>query len=229
MKSVTGFLRALLIVLELGILIFVYYVMTKDVGISSAFTWHPILMTFGFSVCMNEGLIAYYFGDLSKEPRHDSRIRHGWLQLLSLSFILAGYVAIFIAHIGKSQIGEGAPTIKQIHVWLGYIVIALTIFQAIVGINKYLIKRKRGESIAKWHGYLGLFIYLSGQTNIVIASSFWGTKSWNKTLAIVFILSSVVLLMTVRHVSIKLKQKRSEEDGLLATIDKDSSSYGHKA
>eukprot|EP00943_MAST-04B_sp_MAST-4B-sp1_P005629 g5629.t1 len=229
MKSITGFLRALLLVLELGILFFVYYVMTKDVGISKAFTWHPILMTFGFAVCMNEGLIAYYFGDLSKEPRHDSRTRHGWLQLLSLTSILAGYVAIFIAHIGKSQIGEGAPTIKQIHVWLGYTVIALSIFQAIVGINKYITKRKTGESIAKWHGYLGLFIYLSGQTNIVIASAFWGTNSWNKTLAIVFIVTSVVILMTVRHASKKSKQKLSEEDGLLATIDKGSSSYGRRA
>ena len=84
MKSVKGFTRILLFVLELSMFFLVYYAMTKDVGISKAFTWHPILMTFGFTVCMNEGLIMYYFGDLAKESRHDTRKKHGVLQLLSI-------------------------------------------------------------------------------------------------------------------------------------------------
>merc|ERR1712072_1680733 len=100
--------------------------MTKDIGISSAFTWHPILMTLAFAVCMNEGLIMYYFGDLNKESRDDTRKKHGLLQLLSILSIVGGYVAIFIAHEGKTEIGAGATTIRQIHVWLGYSVILLT-------------------------------------------------------------------------------------------------------
>lgn len=226
MKSVKGFTRILLFVLELSMFFLVYYAMTKDVGISKAFTWHPILMTFGFTVCMNEGLIMYYFGDLAKESRHDTRKKHGVLQLLSILSIIAGYIAIFIAHEGKSQFGAGAPTIKQVHVWLGYVVILLTIFQVIVGINKYITKTKTGESIMKWHGYLGLVVYLLGQTNIVIASSFWGTKSFNKSLAIIFVISSVVILMTVRHVSIQLKIKNGDKEKLLDNVDVSQPNYG---
>lgn len=203
-------LRVLLAAIEVGMFGLVYYAMTRDVGISSAFTWHPILMTFGFAVCMNEGMIMYYYGDIQHISRHDSRKKHGVLQVLALLSIIGGYVAIFVAHQGKSQFGAGAPTIKQVHVWLGYILIILTLFQAIVGLNKYVKKSTSGKSIAKWHGYLGLVIYLLGQTNIFIAALFWGTASWSKPMALGCTLASVAALMYLRFHSMKVKGEKSD-------------------
>ena len=224
MKSVKGFTRILLFVLELSMFFLVYYAMTKDVGFSKDVASY---INDFWIYCMYERRFDYVlFGDLAKESRHDTRKKHGVLQLLSILSIIAGYIAIFIAHEGKSQFGAGAPTIKQVHVWLGYVVILLTIFQVIVGINKYITKTKTGESIMKWHGYLGLVVYLLGQTNIVIASSFWGTKSFNKSLAIIFVISSVVILMTVRHVSIQLKIKNGDKEKLLDNVDVSQPNYG---
>ena len=203
-------LRILLAAIEVSMFTLVYYAMTRDVGISSSFTWHPILMTFGFAVCMNEGMIMYYYGDIQNVSRHDSRKKHGVLQLLALLSVVGGYVAIFIAHQGKSQFGAGAPTIKKVHVWLGYALILLTLFQVTVGLNKYAKKSRTGKSIAKWHGYLGLAIYLLGQTNIFIAALFWGTASWNKPMALGCTLASTAALMYLRFHSIKVKGEKSD-------------------
>ncbi len=188
----------------------------EDDGIKSCKSWHPILMTFGFALCMNEGLLAFYFGDMLDEERADSRKKHGMLQVLSIISILAGYIVMFIHHFGsknsdgtnktvwEAHFGAGSPPIVLLHVWLGYALITLTLLNVIVGIQKYFTKLKSGKSIAKWHGKLGLVIYILGIFNIVVATTFWRQKktrtSWRSS---TFNIIGLIVLLLVMNVAIR--------------------------
>ena len=92
-----------MLIFEVLLFVTVSWSIVEDDGIKSCKSWHPILMTFGFAFCMNEGLLAFYFGDICDKARNDSRKKHGILQVLSIFSILAGYIVMFIHHFGSKK------------------------------------------------------------------------------------------------------------------------------
>ena len=105
-----------MLIFEVLLFVTVSWSIVEDDGIKSCKSWHPILMTFGFAFCMNEGLLAFYFGDICDKARNDSRKKHGILQVLSIFSILAGYIVMFIHHFGsKKKNGTNANANARAH------------------------------------------------------------------------------------------------------------------
>ena len=209
-------LLALIVVIKLAPDFALGYLQNVDeIGPSKILSWHPILMVFAFSVCMNEGMFAFYFGDIEEQPRNMSRKKHGILQLISFITMISGYFLMhhycsityslkrFIPfHIHKDY---G----KNVHVCLGYLTITLTVFQVIIGIRKYILKTTTGRSVQKWHGNLGLLVYVLGQTNILLG--FWNCTHIKspliKPLAAMLVVFQVITLFIVRDISKQLPER----------------------
>ena len=83
-------------------------VMFSDVGGKAAFTWHPVLMSFSFLVFMAMGVNSYWTGSLNGVKRSTSRNQHAVYQIVAVLLAIGGWIAIFIAHSGKSHTGAGA-------------------------------------------------------------------------------------------------------------------------
>ena len=135
------------------VVLVVFTVMASDVGLSNIFTWHPVLLSLAFLMCMNEGLLVYFKGKLDGEAREVSRYWHGRYMLMAALLSFGGYLAIYISHVKQnhSQFAVGHPLINQVHVILGYFILVLVLLQSCVGAAKYF-----GSLKAKWHGKLGL-------------------------------------------------------------------------
>jgi|EP00505_MAST-04D_sp_SCG-Rhode-Island_P002931 hypothetical protein len=216
-------LRAALVLFELLAFALIAFVKLKpafmepyltkeyELGYDKTLTWHPVMMTLAFSVFMNEGLIAFYMGDLVLTPRDRSRKTHGMLQLLALVTIVAAYFCMFSHNTveGNDHFAMHTPKVGyKVHVYLGYTVIFLCLVQVSVGIRKYLVKTKTGVSVQKWHGYLGLLVYLLGQTNVVIGGFNCShiEAYCLRIMMLIFVFMSVVTLLVTRHIAIKIKE-----------------------
>jgi len=210
---------------------FMYPLLTKEyeIGVDKTLTYHPILMTAAFSLFMNEGLIAFYMGDITATPRAQSRRKHGMFQLAALLTALAAYVCIYLV-LEKDPtknhfaIGRLRPSV-WVHTYLGYLTLLLCIFQVAVGIRKYVLKVKTGVSVQKWHGYLGLVVYILGQANVGIGI-FNCTHVDNidnelgeghniaayslRVMMAIFVFLSVVTLLVTRHIAIKMKENAND-------------------
>ena len=81
-----------MLIFEVLLFVTVSWSIVEDDGIKSCKSWHPILMTFGFAFCMNEGLLAFYFGDICDKARNNSRKKHGILPI----FISEKPLSIFV-------------------------------------------------------------------------------------------------------------------------------------
>lgn len=162
-------------------------------GAGNVFTYHPILMSFGF-ILLNSGTLSYYSKceeDLSpKLHLQKQRFLHANIQILGSVSILIGIVCIWISHAkkGQSQFGLESTLIKKAHVWLGWSIVLLLCLQVIVGALKY---SKPEVKFAKWHGKLGKVILLFGLLNINIAIFFW---SWSLNLKafLIFLLTLLI-------------------------------------
>ena len=181
------------------VVLVVFTVMASDVGLSNIFTWHPVLLSLAFLMCMNEGLLVYFKGKLDGEAREVSRYWHGRYMLMAALLSFGGYLAIYISHVKQnhSQFAVGHPLINQVHVILGYFILVLVLLQSCVGAAKYF-----GSLKAKWHGKLGLYIYGAGVLNICIAAVFWNSESWRGIVRILVIFLSIFLAV----VTIALKR-----------------------
>merc|ERR1719240_150275 len=150
-------------------------------------------------------------------------------QLAALLTALAAYVCIYLAvekDSKKSHFAIGSPRPSVwVHTYLGYTTLLLCIFQVAVGIRKYVLKVKTGVSVQKWHGYLGLVVYILGQTNVGIGI-FNCTHVDNidnergkghdiaayslRVMMAIFVFLSVVTLLVTRHIAIKMKENAND-------------------
>ena len=174
-------------------------VMASDVGLSNVFTWHPILLSLAFLMFMNEGLLVYFNGKLEQTDRSISRYWHARYMFVASMLAIGGYICIYISHAktNHSQFGIGHHFINALHVWIGYLVLVLMLLQTLVGMSKYFEMVK-----AKFHGKLGLYIYVGGICNICIASIFWNSESWKgivPVLIIVLSLSLCTMTFLIKH------------------------------
>ena len=114
------------------VVLVVFTVMASDVGLSNIFTWHPVLLSLAFLMCMNEGLLVYFKGKLDGEAREVSRYWHGRYMLMAALLSFGGYLAIYISHVKQnhSQFAVGHPLINQVHVILGYFILVLVLLQS---------------------------------------------------------------------------------------------------
>lgn len=85
-----------------------------------------------------------------------------------------------ISHFGTDA---GTPTWKRAHVWLGLITLTGLLLQASVGLFKFVIRTRDHQAIMKWHGSLGLVVWLLGLTNVGIGmgGAFWNQNNSNGT------------------------------------------------
>ena len=154
--------------------------------LSTSFAWHPILMSIAFPCLMVLGRWAYVTESLG--DKQEQRSAHRGLMMLSSTVGILAYVAIFMAHVKTpSFFGYNFSThtwavpSRIIHDFLGYTVLLMMIFQAVVGLMKFW-KLQAGEKSFQFHGSLGKVIMILGAGNIVTACIFWGWSPAYKVL-----------------------------------------------
>jgi len=204
--------------ISLMVTIAVSVVMLHDVGPTKAFTWHPILMTISFLLCMTQGMHAYLLGwggggssdgNNTSSNSNTARIYHGIFMVLALVTATVGYIVMFIAHQGgKGHTAHGDPLAKQIHTWLGYGILLAVLVQCGVGITKYvLVRQDVPKRFAKWHGKLGPLLWFLGCGNIFLGVYFWSSPTYTLTLQISTAIGVVlVVVITILFFEIRPKE-----------------------
>lgn len=85
------------------------------------------------------GVAVYNISPLEKRK---NRIAHGVLMSLALLAVLVGFASIFANHakMGQSQFGfdTGNPLAKTVHALVGWVLIALLLWQGVQGFLKYV-------------------------------------------------------------------------------------------
>lgn len=110
------------------------------------------------------------------QDRATRRIVHGTIQFVGALFAAAGYLVVFTAHEteGRSQWAMNSPATARWHVGFGYATLFLVVGQVVVGLYKLVLRaRNPPQTIAKWHGHLGLGIYSLGIASLIIAVKYW--------------------------------------------------------
>ena len=202
--------------ISLMVTIAVSVVMLKDVGPTKAFSWHPILMTISFLLCMTQGMHAYLLGwgggnsdGNNTSNSNTERIYHGICMVFALVTALVGYIVMFIAHQGgKGHTAHGDPLSKQIHTWLGYGILMGVLIQCGVGMTKYvLVRQDVPKRFAKWHGKLGPLLWFLGCGNIFLGVYFWSSPTYTLPVQISTAIGVVlVVLITMLFLEIRPKE-----------------------
>eukprot|EP00941_MAST-03F_sp_MAST-3F-sp1_P003917 g3917.t1 len=176
-------------------------------GFASWFSYHPVFMTLAFVFAMSSGILSYF----DYENRSAQRFQHAIYQCLACVFVILGFIAIWVAHAQgkKSQFGGGdIGWRKKAHVYIGYVVVLLTLLQVFVGLVKYAKITKKKQKWAKFHGISGPIIYLFGMVNVLIAVSFW----WHFDTLFGGLLGALVLAITGCMFVVILKGKCEKKE-----------------
>ena len=183
----------------------------EKLGPKNAFSWHPVLMTLAFIVFMPQGMNHYFAGTLLEVDRAASRKKHAMYQIIAVLLAIGGWIAIFVAHSGKSHTGSGATTVKQIHVWLGYLVLLGVVFQAFIGMMKL---RKK---FAKWHGKIGPAIWFLGALNVFLGT-FFISYAYNSAVQIVTVICILITVSMTLLLRTLAKNQTKEENETYAPV-----------
>lgn len=107
--------------------------------------------------------------------RESRRVIHGGFNMLAAMFIAVGYLLHFTyAQItNNSHFGMGELTWRKCHSILGLITVCGVMLQVVIGLYKFVVRTRDGESIMKWHGYLGLLVWVCGLVNIAVGFFGW--------------------------------------------------------
>lgn len=156
-----------------------------SMSLSVWFTWHPILMSLAFPCLMVSGKWVYVaegYGETSER-----RSAHRVIMVLAWASTVVGYFAIFVAHLPKRQFfgydfiaHEWKPSMRVVHVFVGYLAVLLVLVQAPMGLAKFERLREYAEKIFTFHGSLGNFIIASGVFNVCNVCVWWGWPMWLK-------------------------------------------------
>lgn len=177
-------------------------------SLSSAFTWHPILMSVAFPCLMMLGRWAYVSDEIG--DKEQQRSLHRIFMMLASLIAVGGYVAIFMAHLplhtffgyNFSTHKWAVPT-RVAHDILGYGILILTLAQSSMGLCK-LASLREGRGIFKFHGTLGKAIMVLSSVNIVLACVFWSWSTGYKILV-------ALLTVTVSGFAAFSPLRRAEE------------------
>ena len=97
---------AVLKVRSLTAICIVSVLLTQISGVFSGvlFAWHPVLMSVGFLGLMTEGLLAAVrFRPLDGQARTSAIFHHAYLQIVSITCIFLGFLAIYKNKVGGRE------------------------------------------------------------------------------------------------------------------------------
>lgn len=165
---------------------------------ASWFPWHAVLMTLAFPCLMTIGRWSYV-GDSAWAGDAWSRRRiHGAFMTLAAAAMLMGYLCIFQAHLPNKQfLGYNFETHtwvrdwkRIVHVYLGYTVILLVLFQILLGLCKYArLSLGEGKTLAI-HGILGALTTHLAAITLLMAIWFWSWDPKMKGVMVFFTLAT---------------------------------------
>ncbi|XP_067254898.1 cytochrome b561 domain-containing protein 2 [Chanodichthys erythropterus] len=144
---------------------------------SSLFSWHPFLMTLGFSFLMTEAVLLFNpYSSPVRKLKHKTKGRLHWiLQCLSLCCATAGLCAI----VYNKNLND-KPHFTSWHGLVGVITVAAVGLQSLGGLPLLYPKVAKGWSLAKlkrYHATSGLLTYLLGSFSLFLGlcSSWFST------------------------------------------------------
>ncbi|KAK9967329.1 hypothetical protein ABG768_001732 [Culter alburnus] len=144
---------------------------------SSLFSWHPFLMTLGFSFLMTEAVLLFNpYSSPVRKLKHKTKGRLHWiLQCLSLCCATAGLCAI----VYNKNLND-KPHFTSWHGLVGVITVAVVGLQSLGGLPLLYPKVAKGWSLAKlkrYHATSGLLTYLLGSFSLFLGlcSSWFST------------------------------------------------------
>ncbi|XP_066528046.1 cytochrome b561 domain-containing protein 2 [Hoplias malabaricus] len=145
---------------------------------SSLFSWHPFLMTLGFSFLMTEAILLLSpHVSPAWRLKHQAKTRLHWaLQCLCAMCVLLGLGAIFYnKHLNDK------PHFSTWHGLIGLMTVCLFLIQSVGALPLLYHKLAKGWSLAKlkrYHAASGLLTYLMGSVSLLLGMcSIWFTSS----------------------------------------------------
>lgn len=163
------------------------------------FSWHPVLMTLGYSCLMTLGRWAY-LADPSEKlgivDLQDRRNVHRVCMTLASAAAIAGYAAVFYAHWPSRQYfgygfvkGQWSEWRRVAHVYIGYTLLVLVAAQAYMGLQKHKTLRSGGPRIFTFHGSLGKGIIALSTAEVLLATWFWAWGTRMKAVVAVLVVA----------------------------------------
>lgn len=168
-----------------------------------AFSWHPVLMTLGYVTLMTLGRWAYLaepselLGTVDLQGR---RNLHRACMALASAAVLAGYVAIFMAHWPSGKFfgynfveGTWSEWRCVLHVHVGYSLVVLAAAQVVMGFLKLNTLRTGGPRIFPFHGLVGKGVIILGTAEVLLATWFWAWAPQMKAAVSALAVTSCIL------------------------------------
>jgi len=176
-------------------------------GPSSVFSYHPFFMGIAFSLLLTLGFWMFNYEDLPGDwidLRSSRRKVHAILQGLGLFVVVAGYLAVLIAHniadgtlfyVSEPPLGfSGGPLwTKMMHIVVGYSTLGLLLVQAMLGVLKFRALADGEESTIPYHAMLGKFVYILGLSNVMTGVWLW--EAWSLPIRCVISLTILTSLV----------------------------------
>jgi hypothetical protein len=116
--------------------------------------------------------------------------------LLAAMCMCLGYLVAFTVHesSGASHIAANSSTLRKVHVWAGYSVIAATLGQIMVGVYKYIVRTRDNAKFATWHGKAGPAIWAASLVVVALGVEIvWGSNGYTGTAVGLWVLLAAVL------------------------------------
>lgn len=145
---------------------------------SSLFSWHPFLMTLGFSFLMTEAVLLFNpYSSPVRKLKHKTKGRLHWvLQCLCACCATVGLCAI----VYNKNLND-KPHFTSWHGLIGVITVAVVGLQSLGGLALLYPKLAKGWSLAKlkrYHATSGLLTYLLGSVSLFLGlCSLWFSSS----------------------------------------------------
>lgn len=145
---------------------------------SSLFSWHPFLMTLGFSFLMTEAVLLFNpYSSPVRKLKHKTKGRLHWvLQCLCACCATVGLCAI----VYNKNLND-KPHFTSWHGLIGVITVAVVGLQSLGGLPLLYPKLAKGWSLAKlkrYHATSGLLTYLLGSVSLFLGlCSLWFSSS----------------------------------------------------
>lgn len=184
-------------------------------GLGSSFSYHPVLMAFGFCLHISLGFWMFNYEDLPGQwidSRSARRQAHAACQMMGMVCIVLGFMAVILAHNsaqsatllalndyadggasgGGFGFSNGPSWLKALHLVIGYFVLSLIPLQFLVGTLRFRALSDdigTNDSAYAFHETIGNTLYGCGLLNVLLG--LWMHEAWS------FVLKCVItLLMT---------------------------------
>lgn len=181
-------------------------------GPGSSFAYHPVLMSLGFCLHISLGFWMFNYEDLPGEwidSRVARRQAHALCQMMGITCVIIGFVAIVMAHNSSSDaqlfalnpetadgdfgdgfgFSSGPSWLNVLHIVMGYFILFLVPVQFLVGTLRFraLSDDLRGNDNAyAFHELIGNMLYSCGLFNVMLGV--WMHEAWSVMLKCVITL-----------------------------------------